>query len=269
MLLHDEEDDGYQAMKSFDSVQRKLMKLIRSNPRGSLWLSSTERKLETLRMTEQAEKGAEAAERFAFKCIAGACGIWLGSLLLYITVERQPLYVVAGLAISIGFLLMQIRALDRLLELRKRTILLELPNLMNRIAMLVDAGESVQQAIVRCADSTGHRGEDSVLQRELIHSMRQFRQGGETFASAMEGLARRCSVQEVTHFTTIVLLHYRRGGGDFVHTLRGAMRELWEKRKQVVRTIGEEASSKLIFPMMGIFLLIMIITAYPAIRMMG
>jgi tight adherence protein C len=255
-------------MKWLNALPQLLLRKIRAKPRGALWLGSIQRKLELLRIAETPEQGAEAAEWFISKHTSGACVIWSGFVLLFVAIERQPLYCVVGFILAVCYVFLQIRTLDRLLERRKRTILLELPDLMNRIAMLVDAGESVQQAIVRCADKPGQSRKRSILQEELVHSMRQFRQG-ESFASAMEGLSKRCSVQEVTHFTTIVLLHYRRGGGDLVLTLRGAMRELWEKRKQVVRTIGEEASSKLIFPMMAIFLLIMIITAYPAIRLIG
>jgi tight adherence protein C len=256
-------------MKSIDrlgyDIGRVLAKRIRTNPKGTLWLSLLQRRLLLLYGPQHLD---ERVERYLSGIVTGALGIALGFLLLFILVERQLVYVLLGPLMATCYVLLQLRSLDRRLELRKRQLLLELPELMNRLALLVDAGESVQQAVLHCAkpnpgDKLG------LLIKELDHAMLQFRQGGETFASSMEWFAKRCSVQEVTQFTTMVLLYYRRGGGDFVHTMRGLMRELWEKKKSIVRTIGEEASSKLIFPMMVIFIVIMAVIAYPAIRMMG
>jgi tight adherence protein C len=66
-----------------------------------------------------------------------------------------------------------------------------------------------------------------------------------------------------------VLLNYRRGGDDFVVALRELTRNLWEKRKALARTMGEEASSKLVFPMVITFGIVMVIVATPAILIMG
>jgi tight adherence protein C len=248
-----------------NGLGRALTKHIRSNPKGELWLSSIQRRLLLLYGSQHLE---ERMVRYLSGIVIGALSITLGFLLLFVIVERQLLYVLLGPVLAVCYVLLQVRALDHKLELRKRQLLLELPELMNRLALLVDAGESVQQAVLHCAKpNTGDQ--PGLLIKELDHAMLQFRQGGETFASSMESFAKRCGVQEVTQFTTMVLLYYRRGGGDFVHTMRGLMRELWEKRKSIVRTIGEEASSKLIFPMMVIFIVIMAVIAYPAVRMMG
>jgi tight adherence protein C len=63
-------------------------------------------------------------------------------------------------------------------------------------------------------------------------------------------------------------MNYRRGGELFVMSLRSLNRDLWEKRKAMTRILGEEASSKLIFPMLLILLAVMIIVAAPAVMLM-
>ncbi|GAF08207.1 type II/IV secretion system protein TadC [Paenibacillus pini JCM 16418] len=46
-------------------------------------------------------------------------------------------------------------------------------------------------------------------------------------------------------------------------------RVLWEKRKSITRTRGEQASSKLVFPMVVIFLVVVVLVGTPAFLMMN
>ncbi|MNP57095.1 hypothetical protein D3C76_1518900 [compost metagenome] len=98
------------------------------------------------------------------------------------------------------------------------------------------------------------------MQREM--------ESGYSFQQALEGFSKRCGVQEVSAFTTAVLLNYRRGGNDFVLALRDLSHSLWDKRKTVSKTLGEQASSKLIFPLVLIFLIIVILVGAPAFMIM-
>lgn len=150
--------------------------------------------------------------------------------------------------------------------LREQLILLELPELLNSLVLLVGAGETVQRAILRCVNS---RQGDSAhpLYAELLKMTAEW-EGGYSFQQAFENFSKRCAVQEVSIFTTTVLLNYRRGGADFVLSLRDLSRMLWEKRKAISRTHGEQASSKLVFPMVVIFLIVIVLVGTPALMML-
>ncbi|GGD76713.1 type II secretion system F family protein [Paenibacillus nasutitermitis] len=152
-------------------------------------------------------------------------------------------------------------------ERRKREILLMLPEVISKLMLLLGAGETVQRALQRCA----RRGDDKQA-GTLIEELRRANEGirnGESFASAMEAFSRRCAVQEVSLFTTTLLLNYRRGGDRLALSLQELSYTLWDKRKAVARSLGEEASSKLVFPLVGIFLILMILVASPAVMLMG
>lgn len=94
-------------------------------------------------------------------------------------------------------------------------------------------------------------------------------EGGYSFQQSFENFSKRCAVQEVSVFTTTVLLNFRRGGNDFVMALTDLSRVLWEKRKSITRTRGEQASSKLVFPMVVIFLVVVVLVGTPAFLMMN
>src|SRR5699024_10937323 len=158
-----------------------------------------------------------------------------------------------------------IRKLDEKMDKRKQDIIMELPEFSSKIALLVNAGETVQQAIIRC--TTMKSDVEHPLYEELTDAVTKIK-NGDSFSGVMEDFSKRCGVQEVSVFTTTVLLNYKRGGNQLALSLRELSRDLWEKRKAISRKRGEEASSKLIFPMVLIFIAVLIIVAYPALRIM-
>lgn len=46
-------------------------------------------------------------------------------------------------------------------------------------------------------------------------------------------------------------------------------RSLWERRKAICKTLGEQASSKLVFPMVLLFMVVVILVGAPAFMMMN
>ncbi|MCJ8013140.1 type II secretion system F family protein [Paenibacillus sp. KQZ6P-2] len=174
-----------------------------------------------------------------------------------------------GIGIVLGLLLpaAMIKDLHSKVQKRDQDILMELPELLNKIVLLVGAGETVQKAISHCVEQKKQEN-NHPLYRELI-KMTDDLEGGYSFQQSFENFSKRCAVQEVSIFTTTVLLNFRRGGNDFEMALTDLSRVLWEKRKAVTRIRGEQASSKLIFPMVVIFVIVIVLVGTPAFMMMN
>ncbi|SET95416.1 type II secretion system F family protein [Paenibacillus sp. NFR01] len=189
----------------------------------------------------------------------------LGSLFTALSGERSGMLLGGLLGIALPVAL--IHDLHRKVQLREQRMMFELPELLNSIVLLVGAGETVQRAIIRCASSRKSSSEHP-LYTELSVLIRDW-ESGDSFQQAFENFSKRCSVQEVSLFTTAVLLNYRRGGADFALALRDLSRLLWEKRKAISRTQGEQASSKLVFPMVVIFLIVIVLVGAPAMMMLN
>ncbi|WP_017811501.1 MULTISPECIES: type II secretion system F family protein [Paenibacillus] len=160
------------------------------------------------------------------------------------------------------------RDLQKKVQEREQDILLELPELLNKIILLVGAGETVQRAIVRCVQRKQENAANHPLYKELFQMLNEL-ENGYSFQQSLETFSKRCGVQEVSVFTTTVLLNFRRGGGEFGLALRDLSRTLWDKRKAVSRMRGEQASSKMVFPMVMIFVIVMILVGTPAFMMMN
>lgn len=163
--------------------------------------------------------------------------------------------------------------LDKKIKQREQAIILELPELLNKIILLVNAGENLQDALMRSVQNKVQEIEHSTtshlnpLYEELKPMLNDLR-NNRSFGDTMQDFSKRCSVHEVSVFVTTVLLNYSRGGGEFVNALQELAQNLWVKRMAVARILGEEASSKLVFPLALIFIAILVIIAAPAVMIM-
>lgn len=157
------------------------------------------------------------------------------------------------------------RDLHQQLVARRRRIQLELPKVINQFLLFVNAGESVQSALIRCAE----KGEpDHPLSKELNYITLQLK-NNQSFQKTLEQFNRNCGVQEVSFFVNTLLMNYRRGGEQLSASLRMLSNQLWHEQKTIVKTMGEEASAKLVFPMILIFLAILVIIGAPAVLLMN
>jgi len=160
-----------------------------------------------------------------------------------------------------------IRELETKIKKRRESIMLDLTEFVSKLALLINAGETIQKAIIRCVQQKEDI-QSSPFYTELIEVQNEI-QLNRSFAQSMEDFAKRCGVQEVSIFVASVLINYRRGGNELAESLRALSRDFWEKRKAIARTNGEQASSKLVFPMVLIFFIILMIIGFPAMKMMG
>ncbi|MFD2673051.1 type II secretion system protein [Marinicrinis sediminis] len=159
--------------------------------------------------------------------------------------------------------LVMYKQVQQQLKRRRMLILMELPNLLNKVTLLMNAGETLQGAMMKAVQGK-QTDAHHPLYKEWFRLVQQMK-NHEPFQQALEEFNRRCAVQEVSLLTNTILLNFRRGGTEFVAALAGLSFQLWEARKAAAKTLGEEASSKLVFPMVLVFLIVLTITAAPAI----
>lgn len=208
-------------------------------------------------------RALERAKQFVAGQLVFLVTTLVASLLLY-AIDGAVWLQVGGCAL-IFIPLYAYKRLEQRVRKRKNAMLLELPELINRIVLLVNAGETVQQAILRIARSKAGTGPLAEEVQRLANELADQK----SFTVALEDFSGRCSLQEVSMFTTAILLNQRKGGGEFVLALQDMSRTVWERRKALAKTLGEEASAKLSIPMLVLFCIVMVIVAAPAMMLMG
>ncbi|KUO76568.1 MAG: hypothetical protein APF81_16690 [Desulfosporosinus sp. BRH_c37] len=140
----------------------------------------------------------------------------------------------------------------------------DLPDYIDKVTLLINAGESIQTAMANVVKS--HKG-DRILYQELRTLVSEI-EYGRSFAQGLDDLARRCRNQQVTMFATSVMLNYKRGGSELSASLRIISSEIWQNKRMLAKTKAEEASSKLVGPMMLIFIVVAVIVITPVMIMM-
>lgn len=170
-----------------------------------------------------------------------------------------------GFVVACCYPVLRSRDLSTKVNKRRQSIVMELPELLSRLLLVVNAGENVLRALTRCMEQK--QGTEHPLYLELGRALEGMKRG-DSLAHSLEEMGRRCAVPEVKLFATTILINSRRGGEAFVPALRELTRQMWEKRKSFARMLGEQASSRLAFPLAVIFLLIMVLVGAPTILMM-
>lgn len=153
------------------------------------------------------------------------------------------------------------RSLHERVKKRRKAILLEFPDFINKLTLLVNAGMTVTNAWEKAASQTNRQ---TPLYKELRTAVQHIRSGVPEH-KAYEEFAKRCHVSSVTRFVSVILQNIRKGNSELVPVLRLMSNECWELRKAAAKKYGEEASTKLLAPMMLMFIAILLIVGMPAV----
>jgi tight adherence protein C len=190
---------------------------------------------------------------FIFLCFMGILGEAEGSF-----------YIFSGIIAGLMYFWVD-KELEKKVSQRKRQIIVDLPDFINTLALLINAGLQFTQGVDKIVKENNQKGP---LYKELTILLTEVK-AGKPISQAYEDMAQRCKVPEVTRFVSTIIPNLNRGRSDFVHVLRTLAQEAWAKRKDIAKKQGEEASSKLVIPMVMVFLAVSIIVLAPAVITMG
>ena len=176
---------------------------------------------------------------------------------------RRPdiIYIIFSLFFLAGIAFFHDRELEKRLKERRFSIRMDFPGFLNKLTLLVNAGLTIKKAWEKIALENTR---NSDFYKEVSAVIGEIN-AGKPELKAYEDFARRCRTAEVARFITIILQNIRKGNEEMISILRVLSGESWDMRKNIARKLGEEASTKMIIPLMFMFMAILIIVAAPAI----
>ncbi len=159
-------------------------------------------------------------------------------------------------------------------RLKKRNARLEYeyPQMVDQFAVLLESGMTIRRAWERILlqnrpnkKSAARKGQaDAVYLEEMWITYREMREGrGER--EAYERFGNRIGLMPYKRFASILTQNLSKGTRDIKELLAKESDEALEARKVRARKLGEEAGSKMLFPMLVMLLLILLILLVPAI----
>ena len=85
---------------------------------------------------------------------------------------------------------------------------------------------------------------------------------------AYRNLAERWNVKEVRKFTSLIIQNLNKGNEELAYFMKDLSDEMWEVKKNEIKQKGEKANSKLLLPMMMIFIGILLMVMVPVMQQM-
>lgn len=175
---------------------------------------------------------------------------------------------VTGLVIALGLGLLlpwfALRDLEGKVQKRHNAIAMDMPELVNKIVILTGAGLTLQGALAKI---TNEMYSDKILYKELAHTMAMI-EAGESADAAFDHMSIKCNMAEMRRFIAIIIQNIHRGGSDVSSALKSIGDELWRSRKATALRVAEEASTKMLFPMMLMLFAVVLLVIAPAVQSM-
>ena len=146
--------------------------------------------------------------------------------------------------------------LDGMIEKQRQEILLDYPNVLSKLALLINSGMMLRDAWQTVAMSG-----DRKFYREMQRASHNINNGYSEIA-AYEEFAEACKINEIKKFVSIICQNIEKGSSELVQVMKELSVEAWNTKKNVAKARGASASTKLILPIgicfVGILVMIMV-----------
>lgn len=146
------------------------------------------------------------------------------------------------------------------LTARRQEILLDLPQVLSKLTLLVNSGMVLRDAWKRVS-ITGER----VLYQEMQNTNLEM-ENGVAEIDAYRNFAERCNVKEIRKFTSLIIQNLNKGNEELAYFMNDLSDEMWEVKKSQVKQKGEKANTQLLLPMMLILIGILIMVMVPVMQ---
>ena len=205
-------------------------------------------------------KGKKYAEYYYY-VIKGATFTYILTLLPFVLVlgalSDNGMMLVVGLCLAVLVVRYLEKDINDKLEERREELMLDLPQVLSKMALLINSGMVMREAWVKVSQ-TGERA----LYKEMRTASSEMANGASDL-EAFRNFADRCSVKSIRKVTSTLVQNMQKGNKELSYFLEEMSREMWEEKKNLVRQKGETAGTKLLIPVGMIFVGILILIIVP------
>lgn len=213
------------------------------------------------KVSEMAEiYGRKYAEFYYYVMVGGEItyAVTLVPIVLLISILSDNLMaLVFGLVLSVLLVWYVRETFNDQIEQRREELLLEFPQVLSKMTLLVNAGMVLRDAWKKVA-MTGK----GVIYQEMQITMQEF-ENGVSEIQAYQNFADRCALKEMRKFASLVTQGLSKGSADLANFLKEMADELWAEKRSMVMQKAAKAETKLLIPTILIFVGILILIIVP------
>ena len=176
--------------------------------------------------------------------------------------------IVLTMSIMIGILLCALQKQNekKALEDRKKQMLKDYPDIINKLTLYLGAGMTVKRAWRKVTEGYAREkeeGKERYAYEEMIQTCQQM-DSGVTESESYENFGRRCDVQVYIRLGALLSQNLRKGTKGLTELLKLESIQAFEERKAQAKRLGEEAGTKLLLPMFLMLAVVLVIVIVPA-----
>ena len=175
---------------------------------------------------------------------------------------------IMGILSSVLFLFSKIQNRGIELDKKRQQLMCDYPNVISYLVLLLNAGMSMRMAFARLASDyrkSLDRGGQAKVGYEVIAYASAEMEKGVSEIDAYMHIGRNTPEIRYKTFSTLLVQNLRKGSRELTGILEREAAEAFEERKKQARIMGEQAGTKLMFPMLlmlGVVLVILMVPAY-------
>ncbi len=143
---------------------------------------------------------------------------------------------------------------------RNSQLLTDYALLVNKLTLYMGAGLSLRSAIAKIVQSAN---KNRFYAKELEIAIREM-ENGISEQTVMEEMAKRCQISCYIKLSVLLNQNIRRGNNSLQRQLKEEVVKAFDERKNLAGKYGQEATTKLLFPMILMLLVVMVMIMYPA-----
>ncbi len=169
-------------------------------------------------------------------------------------------------AAAVCVFLAQNKEVEQNLEKRSSELLLDYPEIVNKLTLYMGAGMTVRSAFQKMGEDYKKQkisNRKRYVYEEILLLCHEL-QSGISETEAYAHLGKRCRLQPYMKLSALLSQNLRKGSNDLLRMLHQETAYAFEERKNAAKKAGEEAGTKLLLPMMMMLCIVMVLIMVPA-----
>jgi len=244
--------EGTELLEQRDPALSRLSRLVPRSPKD---MSQLQR-----RLAMAGHRGARPVVVYTVAQILTPLVLVVAALAV-LGLNNRTGWILAAFAAVVGYLLPSL-VLERQIALRRKQIRNGLPDVLDLLVVCLEAGSSLDQAIVRASDDLEISYPALADELRILNTETR---AGKPRLEAFKNLAQRTKVDDVRALVAM-LVQTDRFGTSVSQTLRTFGKALRTKRRQLAEERAEKVGVKLVFPLVFcLFPAFYVVTLGPAV----
>ncbi len=177
--------------------------------------------------------------------------------------NNTGIFLFGGIIVLVLLYTKETASLRKQVQKREQQLLADYPDFLSRFLLLLGAGMNARGAWERMIDDYKKSGKKRFVYEEMKRTLAQLEVGLPEL-QAYEMFGRRCGLLPYMRFAAIVQQNLKKGARRIAELLQAEAQDAYSERKAQARQQGEEAGTKLLLPMGGMLVLVLIVILVPA-----